>query len=108
MVGDKTGSMRPDFSTFVGIMLSVCGIVCGLILEKGSVKDIVQYTAALIVGGGTAGAVLVTCSLKNVISAMAHLKGVFFERSMDPAWLMEEIIMYATKARKQGIVSLEQ
>ena len=108
MAGDKTGSTRVDFATFIGIMLSVCGIVGGLILEKGSVKDIIQYTAAIIVGGGTAGAVLVTCPLKSVISAIAHLKVVFFERSMDPASLMEEIIMYATKARKQGIVSLEQ
>ena len=55
MAGDKTGSTRVDFATFIGIMLSVCGIVGGLILEKGSVKDIIQYTAAIIVGGGTAG-----------------------------------------------------
>ncbi len=108
MAAGRSGGIRPDIATFAGILLSAIGIVGGLLLEKGDIRDIAQYTAALIVGGGTAGAVLVTCPMKSVLSALAHLKDVFFERAVDPAGLIDEIIVYATKARKQGIVSLEQ
>jgi chemotaxis protein MotA len=108
MAASKGGSTRPDIATIAGILLAVGGIVGGLLLEKGNIKDIAQYTAALIVGAGTAGAVLVACSMKSVMAALAQLKDVFFEHVSDPGPLIEEIIVYATKARKQGIVSLEQ
>ncbi len=100
-------SLRPDVTTLLGIVLALGGIVGGLILEKGSIKDIAQFTAALIVLGGTAGAVLVNTPSHTLRSAMAHLKVVFFERTQRPAALVDELIVFATKARKQGIVSLE-
>ena len=51
---------RPDLATILGVALALSGIIGGLILEKGKIQDIVQGTAALIVLGGTIGAVLVT------------------------------------------------
>ena len=101
------GGVRPDLATIGGLILAVGGIVGGLILEKGSVKDIAQFTAALIVLGGTAGAVMVNMPLASLKAAFGQVRTVFFERNHRPAALIDEIIVYATKARKQGIVSLE-
>ena len=42
-----------DFATFAGLALAVAGIVGGLLLEKGSIQDVAQGTATLIVLGGT-------------------------------------------------------
>lgn len=98
---------RPDLGSFIGLGLAVAGIISGLVLEKGSVMDIAQTTAALIVCCGTAGAVLVTSPMSSVRSAMSYLKSVFFERRADVSGQIEEIMTYATKARKQGLISLE-
>jgi chemotaxis protein MotA len=38
---------------------------------------------------------------------VAHLRVVFFERSVKPGGVVDQLILFATKARKQGIVSLE-
>ena len=66
----KSGGTRPDLATFAGIALALAGIVGGLLLEKGSIQDIAQFTAALIVLGGTFGAVLVTTPLAVFLRAL--------------------------------------
>jgi chemotaxis protein MotA len=99
---------RPDFSTIAGIVLSVAGIIGGLLLEKGRIQDVAQGTAAMIVLGGTFGAVLVTTPLPVVLRALRGIRGVFLERSDNAGEAIEALIRYAGQARKNGIVSLEQ
>jgi chemotaxis protein MotA len=103
----KAPGVRPDLATISGIALAVAGIVGGLILEKGSIQDVAQGTAAMIVMGGTFGAVLVTTPMAIVVRAFRGIGAVFFDRGTDTASVIETIIHFATKARKHGIVSLE-
>jgi len=103
----KGGGSKPDFATLAGIAMALTGILGGLILEKGQIQDVVQGTAALIVLGGTFGAVLITTPLPVVMRALRGLGGVFFEASTSAAETIESLVQYATKARKNGIVSLE-
>jgi chemotaxis protein MotA len=103
----KKGGVRPDMATLSGIALAMAGIIGGLILEKGSIQDLTQGTAAMIVLGGTFGAVLVTTPLAIVLRAIRGVGAVFFESTNDTAAAIDGLILYATKARKQGIVSLE-
>ena len=103
----KKGGLRPDMATISGLGLALAGIIGGLLLEKGSIQDLTQFTAAMIVFGGTIGAVLVTMPLATVLHAFRGLRGVFFESASQTAETIDRLIQYATKARKQGIVSLE-
>jgi chemotaxis protein MotA len=104
----KGASGRPDFASLGGLVVGVGGIMTGLLLEGGKVKDVSQFTAALIVFGGTLGAVMLTTPLPVLLRAARQVGSVFFERVHRPDAIIEEIIEYATQARKQGIVSLEQ
>ena len=103
----KAGGFKPDVATLAGIALALLGIVGGLILEKGSIHDIAQATAAMIVFGGTIGAVLVTNPLPVFLRAVKGLKAVFFEQGVELSSTIDTLIQFATKARKNGIVSLE-
>jgi chemotaxis protein MotA len=98
---------RPDLGTILGIAMALSGIVGGLIVENGKIQDILQGTAAMIVLGGTFGAVLVTNPLPVVIRAIRGLRAVLFEHASSTPAAIEALIQYATKARKNGIVSLE-
>ncbi len=98
---------RPDFATLGGLVLAMAGILGGLVLEKGKVTDVAQLTAAIIVLGGTLGAVMVTTPMDLLRSAAGKLSVIFFETSHSPQSIIEQVIVYATKARKNGIVSLE-
>ena len=96
-----------DKSSFAGLAIALGGILVGLFLEGGKLVQIVQPTAALIVFGGTLGAVLLQFPMRVVFAAFRHLGNVFFDKSKDPRLLIGEIVEYANKARKQGIVSLD-
>ena len=95
-------------ATLAGLLIAAAGIIGGLLLEGGSIKDISQLTAALIVLGGTIGAVMVSCPLPVVLGAGRRWVNVVFEKVQNPAEVAEEIVGYATKARKNGLVSLER
>jgi chemotaxis protein MotA len=104
----KKSGGKLDLVTIGGLVLAVGGILGGLVLEGGKVKDVAQVTAAIIVLCGTIGAVMVTTPIQTLIGAVKKLGMVFFEADNSPHDIIEEIIRYATKARKSGIVSLEQ
>ena len=97
-----------DKSTFGGIVVALGGILLGLTLEGGKVAQILQPTAAMIVFGGTLGAVMIQFPLRVVLEAFKHLGRVFFDKSKDPRAQIGEIVGYANKARKGGIVSLDK
>jgi chemotaxis protein MotA len=100
-------SSRLDLATVGGIGVALLGIVGGLLLEKGSIQDIAQGTAAMIVLGGTLGAVLVTNPLPVVLRAFRGAKKILLEPVISTDETIDTMIQYSTKARKNGIVSLE-
>ena len=104
--GKQAGS-RPDIATIAGILLAFGGIVGGLLMEGGRIKDISQITAAFIVLGGTFGAVMVSTPFAVLKGALVRLVHVFLDKTQPPDAAIEQIIGYATKARKNGLVSLE-
>ena len=68
-----------DKGTVAGIVVSFGGITAGLLLEGGKLAQILQPTAALIVAGGTVGAVLLQFPLSTVFIAVRSLRDIFFE-----------------------------
>jgi chemotaxis protein MotA len=97
----------PDISSILGVLVGVGAVVGGLILEGGNIADIAQSTGALIVFGGTLGAVLLTTPTSVMLSAIARLKYVFFEPRYSAQAVIQQVIHLGNTARKNGIVSLE-
>jgi len=104
----KFRSSRPDFATIGGVIVAIGSLLGGLVLDGGKVSDVTQVTAAIIVLGGTLGAVMITSPLSSLFAAAAGLKKVFFEEVVKPGAAIDEIVMYATKARKSSLISLEE
>ena len=96
-----------DKSTFGGILVALTGIGVGLVLDGGRVAQIIQPSAALIVLGGTIGAVMVQFPLSVVLEAMKHLKDVFLGSGEESDEIVKNLLRYAYKARKEGILSLD-
>jgi len=97
-----------DKASWGGVALGLGGIVGGLLLEGGRLSQVLQPTAALIVFGGTTGAVLIQFPLPVVLEAVRRLGDVFMPRRHDPAAMVQELVRYANQARRKGIVSLDE
>ena len=83
------------------------GISFGLMLEGGKLAQVIQPTAALIVIGGTLGAVMVQFPLTVILQAFAQLKDVFFNPETESDLLVRNLLRYAYKARREGLLSLD-
>jgi chemotaxis protein MotA len=105
--GKRAGG-KPDFATVIGVVVSAVAILGGLLMEGGKIGDVAQITAAMIVLGGTAGAVMVSTPLHVLTGAMKRLGSVFLDSTPDLDGIAEELVGYVTQARKNGLVSLEQ
>jgi len=96
-----------DKASIGGVLLAVVGIVAGLLLEGGNLGQIFQPTAAMIVFGGTLGAVLLQFPLSTVIDAVQRLTHVFLHPREQNLQLIEQLVAFANKARRSGVVSLD-
>ncbi|MDY0300937.1 MAG: flagellar motor protein [Trichlorobacter sp.] len=97
-----------DLSTLIGLILGFGAVFGGAVLEGLHISALIQPTAALIVLGGTFGAVFVSMPLSACIQAFKDVKIAFLPPKVDPEGIVKDIIGYATKARRNGLISLEQ
>jgi chemotaxis protein MotA len=96
-----------DLGTIIGLILALGAILLGQMLEGGKVESILQLTAAIIVIGGTFGACMVQFPISVFLSSMGSVLQAFFSPKISNLDIIHEIIGYANKARRQGIISLE-
>jgi len=96
-----------DKSSFGGLILALGGILLGLTLEGGKIAQIMQPTSAMMVVGGTIGAVMLQFPLSVVLQAFWRLGSVFFVKGTDTEAQIGQMVAFANKARKDGVVSLD-
>lgn len=96
-----------DVASIIGLFLGIVAVVGGAFLEGLHLGSISQPTAALIVLGGTLGATVLSFPMRTLLGALNSFKRVLLEPKVNKAALIAEIISYAVKARKDGLLSLE-
>src|SRR4051794_38655365 len=96
-----------DKGSIGGVILAVAGIVAGLLIEGGKISQILQPTAALIVFGGTMGAVLLQFPIGTVTAAFRSMTHVFVAHHKQNEELIHLLVSFANKARRSGLVSLD-
>ncbi|MCQ2383177.1 MAG: flagellar motor protein [Clostridia bacterium] len=97
-----------DIFAFVGIIVGTTMILGAQAMEGGNVGQLLQITAGMIVFGGTAGGVIVSFPPDDLKTGLKMLKTVVFPPQVDYPKLIQEIVGFATKARKEGVIILEK
>ena len=96
-----------DRGTLVGILLATFGVVAGLWLDGGSLGQIAQPTAALIVLGGTLGAILIQFPARVLLETAQFLHNGLFDSGSFTAERIDQLAGYTSRTRRHGLLSLE-
>jgi len=96
-----------DIISIVGIALSVTAILLGQFLEGGHISSLLQFTAFMIVIGGTLGAVMLQTSLKVFLDGLNMLKWVVQPPRIASQETLDMLIDWSQKARRGGLLALE-
>lgn len=97
-----------DFATVLGLMLAFGALIIALFMEGGHIRDLVQPSAFLIVMGGTFGATITSFSVKQVLGAPRVVRNAFFCKSTELSEIIHVMVEFARKARREGILALEE
>jgi len=97
-----------DIASVMGITLALLGILGGMLMEGGSLAQITQPTAALIVLCGTGGAVLLQFPMSIFMAAVRQVARVFTVEVSNAQVTLSQIVEFANKARRSGVVSLDE
>lgn len=98
-----------DMRVVVGIAVAFAGILLGFIIDDGHIGAIAQGSAALIVFGGTIGAVIVGSTKQDLRQAKMLFKKMMndsYEKL--PSKIYGEINQCAVLARKESILQIEK
>jgi chemotaxis protein MotA len=97
-----------DIGTIGGIIFAVGMILAGQALEGGHIGSLVQATAAMIVFGGTFGAVAVSFPMNEFIRGLKMAAGALTQKKSDLKQILDQIVDLAGVARRDGVLALEQ
>ena len=93
-----------DLGTVIGLIMAMGLIILGM----GSyVSAFVDFPSMLIVLGGTLGAIFVFFPLENLMGLGGIIRNVFFAQPKPTTTLIVTIIDFAGRARREGILSLQ-
>lgn len=97
-----------DIFAAVGTIGGVVFILVAQAMEGGNAGQLMQVTAAMIVFGGTLGAVVASFPNSDLKIALVMAKDIWFPPKAHIEPLITEIVGFATKARKEGVIILEK
>jgi chemotaxis protein MotA len=93
--------------TIISMVFAFACIIIGFVVEGGSIIALLQPTAALIVIGGTLGAVGMSFPLKTLKKAPKLISISLNERKVNLQEKIEYYKQLSQRARKEGLLSLE-
>ncbi len=96
-----------DLATLIGIVVGF-GLIIGSILLNGSLSAFLDAPSGLIVVGGTIATTFIMERMDRVLGAIKVAKNAFFNKGSDVSETVELILNLSNKARREGILALEE
>jgi chemotaxis protein MotA len=97
-----------DISSIIGLALGFAGVIAGYLIEGGSLIRLIGIPPICIVFGGTFGATFLSFPLSEMKKIPGLLKMAFTQKQYNEVDIINQLAELSEKARKDGLLSLEQ
>jgi chemotaxis protein MotA len=95
-------------SSLMGVLIAFAALFVGPTLEGSNVTALLNPSAIIIVLGGTLGATICGASFRAIKGIPTLLKTVFSPPQLDLNGRVAEVVGYAEKARRDGLLALDE
>src|SRR5579859_5794638 len=96
-----------DKTSIFGLIVGLAAVFGGAMLDGTKLPSLVNVPAFVIVMVGTFGATALSYPMADIMRLPALFRRAFFEQSHNRGALVETFVQLATKARRDGLLSLE-
>lgn len=96
-----------DFATSVGIILALVSLGASVIIEGGHLSSLISLPAFIIVFGGTIGATMVGFTTEELKATPALFRIGFAGKNYYSEDMIQTLVRFAEKARREGLLALE-
>lgn len=95
-----------DLTTLIGAAVGLAVVALAMV-RGGSPADFIDVNALVITVGGTVAATLINFPLPRLKAAVKGLRTVFRTGGEEPGQVIETLVGYAERARREGVLALE-
>ncbi|MGE5314685.1 MAG: motility protein A [Acidobacteriota bacterium] len=96
-----------QYGAFIGLALGIAAIFGSFLLEGGSVRALFLVPPLVIVFGGTFATAIIGSGWQRFSRIGQFMKIAALPRPFDPMELVEKLVQFSIRARKEGLLSLE-
>jgi len=100
--------MIKKYSAINGLVLGILSIFGAFLLEGGSVNALFLIPPIIIVFGGTFAAVIIGFGYENFKNMFRLVKLAYFPKKFEPKNIINSIVQFSYKARKEGLLALDR
>jgi chemotaxis protein MotA len=96
-----------DLASIIGLSLSIIVVVWGMVMG-GDIMAFYDLPSILIVLGGTFGATMLANPIERSKNFPRIIKHAFTSEQIDMIGLIQTLVSFAEKARREGLLALEE
>ncbi len=98
-----------DLGIVIGLAIGLAGLIVSYLIDGGELTALLNVSAFILIFGGTIGATMVSTSFKEMVKVPALLRKVLFGNDqMEPEAIIAPLVQFAQKARKEGLLALQE
>jgi chemotaxis protein MotA len=97
-----------DPSSLIGIGLALVAIFGAMTIDGGNPASLIAPGALLLTFGGTFGVSMASNAMRDAKGFVGVIKSALLSPAVEPDAAVEEVVGFAEKARREGVLALEE